>query len=125
MIGVAAAGPVTNIALAVASIYLLQGLYGIHGMLPPGLADGLIAMGQVSAKINVMLAAFNLLPLPPLDGGRVLAGLAPQTLSSLLVRIEPFGFAILAGLIMTQTLRFIMKPFVYVILFLVEGLVLG
>ena len=72
-----------------------------------------------------MLAAFNLLPLPPLDGGRVLVGLAPRPLSSIVARVEPFGFLILLALLVTHTLDFFLRPFIYFVLRLVEGLVIG
>ena len=125
MIWVAAAGPVTNIVLAVASVYLFKAIYGLENLLPDSLQSPLAMMAQGSVKMNVMLAAFNLLPLPPLDGGRVLVGMAPQPLSSIVARIEPFGFIILLVLLVTHTLDFFLEPFVYFVLRLVQGLVIG
>lgn len=125
MIWVAAAGPLTNIILAVASVYLFKAVHGLEHLLPTMLETPLAMMAQGSVKMNVMLAAFNLLPLPPLDGGRVLVGIAPQPLSSIVARIEPFGFLILLALLMTHTLDFFLEPFVYFVLRLVQGLVIG
>jgi Zn-dependent protease len=125
MIWVAAAGPVTNIVLAVASVYLFKALDGLEHFLPNMLATPLAMMAEGSVKMNIMLAAFNLLPVPPLDGGRVLVGIAPQPLSSWVARIEPFGFIIVLVLLMTHTLDFILGPFILFVLRLVQGLVIG
>lgn len=124
MIWVAAAGPITNIVLAAASVYLLKAFHGLENMLPTVLTP-LMMMAEGSVRINIMLAAFNLLPLPPLDGGRVLVGLAPRPLSSIVARVEPFGFLILLALLVTHTLDFFLRPFIYFVLRLVEGLVIG
>jgi Zn-dependent protease len=125
MIWVAAAGPITNIVLAVASVYLFKAIDGLEHLLPSMLAAPLSMMAEGSVKMNIMLAAFNLLPVPPLDGGRVLVGLAPQPLSSWVARAEPFGFLIVLTLLMTHTLDFILGPFIYFVLRLVQGLVVG
>jgi Zn-dependent protease len=125
MIWVAAAGPVTNIILAVASVYLFKALDGLEHLLPSMLATPLAMMAEGSVKMNIMLAAFNLLPVPPLDGGRVLVGIAPQPLSSWVARIEPFVFIIVLVLLMTHTLDFILGPFILFVLRLVQGLVIG
>lgn len=125
MIWVAAAGPVTNIILAVASGYMFKAVYGLENLLPDIVQSPLAMMADFSVKMNVMLAAFNLLPVPPLDGGRVLVGMAPQPLSSIVARIEPFGFIIVLALLMTHTLDFFLEPFVYLVVRLVQGLVIG
>ena len=107
MIAVAAAGPLTNLTLATASAIALRALGGTSGIL----ADMLFA----SVLINVMLAVFNLFPLLPLDGGRVLVGLLPVGLARSYARVERYGFLVLFFLLYTHWLGRIVNPLVDVI----------
>jgi Zn-dependent protease len=90
MVWVALAGPTTNILLAIASSLLFFGV----GLVPPSPADWLAANLVHSIQINAVLCVFNLLPLPPLDGGRVAVGLLPQSLAFPLARLERYGIGI-------------------------------
>lgn len=91
MIWVAAAGPATNIVLAAASAALLA-IALRAGAAPDGAWTALF-LG--SLEINLVLAVLNLLPLPPLDGGRVMTGLLPLALARPFARIERFGFLVI------------------------------
>jgi Zn-dependent protease len=90
MVWVALAGPTTNILLAIASSLLFFGV----GLVPPSPADWLAANLVHSIQINAVLCVFNLLPLPPLDGGRVAVGLLPRSLAFPLARLERYGIGI-------------------------------
>ncbi|MCH8196495.1 MAG: site-2 protease family protein [Proteobacteria bacterium] len=93
MIWVAAAGPATNIALATASALLLH----LIVLFPPPAAAWIDDNLRNSLIINVLLAVFNMLPLPPLDGGRVAVGLLPDVLAFRLARLERWGLFIIIG----------------------------
>ncbi len=91
MVWVALAGPATNVLLAIVSSLLFYGLV----LMPPSPAEWLAANLIHSIQINALLCVFNMLPLPPLDGGRVAVGLLPPALAMPLARLERYGIPIL------------------------------
>lgn len=121
---VALAGPGANLAMALGWALVWRLGLGIAGDFP---AVGLpmYYMGLAGIFINVLLAVLNLLPIPPLDGSRVLAGILPPRQSDLLMRMEPFGLIILLGLLVTGVLGHVLLPAMRVvqsaIFFLVGG----
>ncbi len=95
MILVAAAGPAMNLGLAVVSALLVN----LAVLTPPHLQQWLVHTLFNSVLINLVLAIFNMVPLPPLDGGRVAVGLLPNALAIPLARLERFGIFIVVGLV--------------------------
>ena len=95
MVWVALAGPATNIALALAAAAAFHILNYVPANTAQWVADNL----KNALLINVVLAVFNMLPIPPLDGGRVAVGLLPRVLGAPLARLEPFGMLILIGIL--------------------------
>src|SRR5210317_1598170 len=112
MILVSAAGVITNMLLAFCALFL----YRLLSPSPSGIAAQLL---YYFARINIILAAFNLIPLPPLDGSKILMGFAPPGVRNFLFRIERYGFFIIIGLlylgVLTPVIRFFERMIMLVI----------
>ncbi|MDD4881200.1 MAG: site-2 protease family protein [Gallionellaceae bacterium] len=108
MLWVAAAGPAANLVMAVfwAAVIKLAHLLPISTYTQP-----MILMGAAGITINAILAALNLIPVPPLDGGRIAVSLLPRKLAYMLARVEPYGLFILVALLFTGVLGSIIGPF--------------
>ncbi len=108
---VALAGPLTNLGLAAVSALILGMFRGLH--VGPGLfwlVSPLVLMLRWSVIYNVVLAIFNIIPIPPLDGGRVLSGLLPPRQAATYSRIEPYGMILLMLLILSGAVDLVMAP---------------
>jgi Zn-dependent protease len=95
MILVAAAGPLMNILLAVIAALAVH----LVGYLPATFGQWLTDNLKNALVLNAVLAVFNLFPVPPLDGGRILVGMLPKSIAARVARLEPYGLAILIGLL--------------------------
>lgn len=108
MLWVAAAGPVANLVMAVFWALVIN----LSSSVPPDFAMPMAYMGQAGIMINVVLMVLNLLPLPPLDGGRIAVSLLPNRLAERYARVEQYGFIILLVLLFTGILSIILNPFI-------------
>ncbi len=119
MIWVALAGPSTNFSLAILSALVLRGIAflaqssSLEGTVLAMALEPLGLMAGFSLYINIILGVFNLMPIPPLDGGRVMTGLLPPRQANALSRLEPFGFVIIIFLVFfTDLWRLVLSPMI-------------
>jgi Zn-dependent protease len=118
MIWVAAAGPASNLVMAIGWVFL----YKFAPDLPAAYVMPAQYMAQAGIMINVVLMVLNLLPLPPLDGGRIAVGLLPNHLAFQFAKLEQYGFIILIVLLVTGVLSKIMTPFISLTISLISWL---
>ena len=113
---VAAAGPVSNLVLAMAASIALRMLTVSPVTLgQPNVSAPLATLFAQLKMINVLLAVFNMIPIPPLDGGNVLAGLLPRPLVPAFNSLRPYGFLVLYLLMFTGSLSSLVRPPAYFI----------
>ena len=106
MFWVAGAGPFANFLMAIGwAILLMAAAPG--GMID---SDGLFEMAKAGIDVNLVLMALNLLPIPPLDGGRIALSLLPGPLAYRYSRLEPYGFMVVILLLVTGVLNYLMLP---------------
>jgi Zn-dependent protease len=118
MLWVAAAGPLSNLAMALIwAVALKAGVAAQDAYLGLPLA----LMGAAGVFINVIVMVLNLLPLPPLDGGRILVSLLPTRFAHGVSRIEPYGFVVLIVLLFTGVLGYVLWPPVILTMSLIAG----
>ena len=113
MVWVSLAGPAANLLLAALSAFVMRQALGPFG--PFFESSGvflrpILYMAYVSVQINIGLAVFNLLPIPPLDGSKVLLGILPRDLAMLYQRLEPYGFVVILLLVFTGVTGRIIVP---------------
>lgn len=107
---VAAAGPLSNYAQAFIWVLLLK-----FSVMSGLVNEWVFKVAQAGIQINLMLMVLHLLPLPPLDGGRILVSLLPWKQAEMVARVEPYGFYILLALLLTGLLGMIMMPFIGIV----------
>jgi len=117
MLWIAAAGPATNLLLAVISAVIYHLLtFASPSFMGPLIAAKVITplsmMVKISVIINLALGFFNLIPIPPLDGGKILSNILPPRSSMLMARIEPFGFVILMLLVFSNAINLFIIPLI-------------
>jgi Zn-dependent protease len=109
MIWVAAAGPAVNLVMAILWAIVFSALQAT-GVQEPFFKK----VAEAGINVNLVIMALNLLPIPPLDGGRIITGLLPRKLSIAYSRIEPFGLFIIVGLLISGALGFVLLPFLLI-----------
>ncbi len=117
MLWIAAAGPAANLLLAVISAVIYHLLtFASPSFMGPLIASKVITpltmMVKISVIINLALGFFNLIPIPPLDGGKILSNILPPRPSMLMARIEPFGFVILMLLVFSNVINLFIIPLI-------------
>jgi Zn-dependent protease len=108
MLWVAAAGPASNLVMAI--IWAIVMKFAVSA--PEAIAIPLLLMAKAGVMINIVLMVLNLLPLPPLDGGRIAVSLLPNKLARSFAQLERYGFVILIVLLFTGILGKILDPFI-------------
>jgi Zn-dependent protease len=106
MLWVAAAGPLANFVMA----FLWMAALRLSFADGDGASQGLAAMARIGVSVNLVLMALNLLPIPPLDGGRIAVSLLPGRTAAAFARLEPFGFLIIVVLMFTSLLGTVLRP---------------
>ena len=119
MFWVAAAGPASNFVMALGWVALAIAVQP-GGAWP---SDGALFMAQAGIQINLVLMALNLLPIPPLDGGRIAVSLLPGRASYALSRVEPYGLFIILALLATGMLNTLMRPLLVAAQYLIGAIV--
>jgi Zn-dependent protease len=106
MLWVAGAGPFANFAMAFGWMLVLK-LTLVDGVWP---SEEAARMARIGVSVNLVLMALNLLPIPPLDGGRIAVSLLPNRAAAVWARLEPFGFLVIVALMFTPLLGELIRP---------------